>query len=121
MPARAFSRRLTSTFFVPLVGIVLLGTALLLWRFSAETSAADWVQHSNQVIIGAKDAEIDLRAMQVNWRSALLFGDAQYRDRVEKAQRALAETLTPDRDQRLERPLGGAGRRTAALAGALAR
>jgi signal transduction histidine kinase/ActR/RegA family two-component response regulator len=93
MPARAFSRRLTNTFLVPLVGIVVVGTAILLWRFHAEMTAADWVQHSNQVIIGVKDAEIDLRAMQVNFRSAMLSSDSQYRDHIAKAEQALGESF----------------------------
>jgi signal transduction histidine kinase/ActR/RegA family two-component response regulator len=93
MPARTFSRRLTRTYFVSLIGIILIGTVVFLWRFQAEVSAADWVQHTTQVIIAAKDAEIDLRAMQVNLRSAILLPGPQYRDRVDKAERNLADTI----------------------------
>ena len=92
MPARAFRRRLTESYFLPLLAMTLLA-GLVLWLVYAQMSSSDWIQHTNLVITGAKDAQIELDSMQVNLRSTMLVPDSHYRGRIEESERQLTDTL----------------------------
>ncbi len=68
MPYRAFRRKLTASFFAPFILVLMLLAAFVLWGIDNQASLTRWVEHSDQVMVRAKDAEIELRDMQIAYR-----------------------------------------------------
>ena len=110
VPYRAFRRNLTLSYFAPFIVALALLAAIVLWRIQDQASIAGWVEHSDQVLLGTKDAELDLRDMQVAYRNYLLEPDDQYLGRLADARAALAKDIgeigalvsdNPDQEQRV--------------------
>ena len=68
MPYRAFRRKLTASFFAPFILVLTLLAVFVLWGIDNQVSLTRWVEHSDQVMVRAKDAEIELRDMQIAYR-----------------------------------------------------
>ena len=92
MPARAFRRELRASYFAPLLAVALLAIVLL-WRVSAQVSSVGWVEHSNQIIGEAREAQADLLKMTVAIRSFWLSLDKRYLTKLEDSERNLDASL----------------------------
>jgi signal transduction histidine kinase/ActR/RegA family two-component response regulator len=68
VPYRAFRRKLTATFFAPFALALLMLVGFVLWGIYNQATISAWIEHSDQVMFRAKDAEVDLREMQMAYR-----------------------------------------------------
>jgi signal transduction histidine kinase/CheY-like chemotaxis protein len=109
LPAQAFRQRLSAGYLAPFIAMSLLAVVVL-WRIDMQISTSKWVEHSDQVLIGAKDAELDLRAMQLALRAYLISPDKRYLIDLDNAQQAFLGSLNrlfasvadnPEQEQRL--------------------
>jgi signal transduction histidine kinase/ActR/RegA family two-component response regulator len=92
MPAGAFRRQLRASYFAPFLAMALLA-GIVLWRVNAQVSSVGWVEHSDQVIRRAKDAQLDLREMTVSVRSYWLSSDKRYLASFQDSDRAFGANL----------------------------
>lgn len=92
MPAGTFRRRLRASYFAPFLAIALLAS-IVLWRVSVQVSSVGWVEHSDQVIRRATDAQLDLRDMAVAVRSYWLSSDKRYLASFQDSDQALEANL----------------------------
>lgn len=93
MPYRKFRRNLTIGYLSPfIIGLALLA-AVVLWRVQNQALLTGWVEHSDQVLLHAKDAEVDLRNMQVAYRGYLLAPSQQYLGEMSGARAKLTRNL----------------------------
>ncbi len=67
--------------------------AVVLWRIQNQASINDWVQHSDQVMLRAKDAELEIRGMQVAYRGYLLSPEQHYLTELGEARNRLGQYL----------------------------
>jgi CHASE3 domain sensor protein len=99
--ADAFRRRLTVIPFV--MGTALLA-AIVLWRIWSHLSAATWVEQSDEVILHTKDAEIQLRDVQLAMRDYLLLTDIRCLTEVNNGQKEFAQSLARIADVAVDKP-----------------
>jgi signal transduction histidine kinase/ActR/RegA family two-component response regulator len=112
MPYRAFRQNLTVSFFTHfIIALTVLGSVVL-WRIQNQASLAGWVEHSDQVILGVKDAELALRDVQLSYRGYLITPDPRYLTDLATTQRSFENNLVelaaliadnPDQQQRLHK------------------
>jgi len=93
VPYRAFRRKLTATYFVPFILALAVLTVILLWRVQNQASITGWVEHSDKVMLRDKDAEIDLRNMQVAYRGYLFSPEERYLTNLGDARNRFAQDL----------------------------
>ena len=93
MPYRAFRRKLTAGFFAPLVLVLMMLAAFVLWGIDNQASITGWVQHSDQVMLRAKDAEVELRNMQIAYRGYVASGDQRYLHELADARTQFSKDL----------------------------
>lgn len=74
MPARGFRRELRTSYFAPFVVMALLA-GVVLWRVSAQMSITKWVEHSDDVLLQAKNAQIDFGKMLAAFREYIASPD----------------------------------------------
>jgi CHASE3 domain sensor protein len=84
--------------------------ALMLWQIQRRASITGWVEHSDEVILRAKDAQILVRGMQLALRGYLLSPDKRYLSNLADDQREFSKNLgqiahlvadNPDQEQLL--------------------
>jgi signal transduction histidine kinase/ActR/RegA family two-component response regulator len=112
MPYRAFRQNLTVSFFTPfIIALIALGSVAL-WRIQNQASLAGWVQHSDQVILRVKDAELASLDMQLSYRGYLISPDQRYLTDLAGARGSFENSLVelaaliadnPDQEQRLRK------------------
>lgn len=93
MPYRAFNRNLTASFFAPFVVALIVLALVILWGVVNQASIANWVEHSDQVMLRTKDAEVASRDMQVAYRGYLVVPDPRYQTDLRDARNKLAKNL----------------------------
>ncbi len=91
MPAR-FRREMRWIYFAPLIAMGLLA-AVVLWRVQAQVTSVDWVEHTDQVIRRAKDAQLLLRDLAIKIRSYWLSSDKRYLISFQDSDRRLKAEL----------------------------
>ena len=110
MPYRAFRWNLTATYLAPFILAVAMLTAFLLWSIQEQNSSVGWVEHSDQVIMQTKDAELQMGRMQLALRSYLYRPDQQFLNQLNAAGHEFARNLekiavliadNPDQQDRL--------------------
>jgi signal transduction histidine kinase/ActR/RegA family two-component response regulator len=93
VPYRAFNRNLTASFFAPFaVALVMLALGVL-WGLDNQASITKWVEHSDQVMLRTKDAQLNLRDMQAAYRAYLLSPDQRYQAELGEARNKFAKDL----------------------------
>ncbi|HVA80956.1 MAG TPA: CHASE3 domain-containing protein, partial [Candidatus Binataceae bacterium] len=110
MPNPEFRWKLTLGYLIPCVIAMAISAAILLWRVRTQLSITGWIQRRDQVILRAKDAELEMRDIQVAFRSYLLSPSKQYLADLGNAQIGLAVSLArmaalvandPDQERRV--------------------
>ncbi len=94
MPYRAFKRNLAVSYFVPFIIALSALAAIVLSRFQNQASITGWIEHSDQVILRIKDAELELREMQAALRGYLLTSDKASLTELSDARDALGKNIT---------------------------
>ncbi len=94
MPYRAFKRNLTASFFAPFILVVLLLAVFVLWGIGNQASITAWVEHSDRVILRAKDAELEAQNMRLAYRAYLSSPQPQYLTDLSEARNRLAKNLS---------------------------
>src|SRR5579863_10404583 len=92
MPVRVFRRELRATYSAPILAVALLA-GVVLWRVSTEQSSVRWVEHTREVIVSTKDAQLDLRDMALAVRSYWISSDKRYLADFQDSDRSLAAEL----------------------------
>ncbi|HEV3110942.1 MAG TPA: CHASE3 domain-containing protein [Candidatus Binataceae bacterium] len=93
MAYREFRRRLTARYLAPFILAVAVLTALVVWLIQTQISTVDWVEHSDQVIERTKDAELEMRRIQLAIRAYLYAPDKRFLDEVSDAGDEFARNL----------------------------
>lgn len=110
MPYRAFRKKLTASYLAPFVIALAVLAGIILWRLEDQVSINRWVEHTDRVLLDAKDTELDLRDLQLKSRIYLQSSTPQslidYREArdgfVQDLARSAAETADdPVQQQRL--------------------
>ncbi len=94
MPYRAFRRTLTATYFAPFIIALMVLAAVVLWRVQIQASITGWIEHSDQVLLTAKDAELELRNLQSASRDYLVAPDQRFLSDLTEARSKLARNLS---------------------------
>lgn len=112
MPYRAFRKNLTTSYFAPFVIALAVLSGIILWRLADQVSINRWVEHTDRVMLDAKDAELDLRDLQLKYRIYLQSPAPQtltsYREARDTFIRDLTRTATeisdnPAQQQRVQK------------------
>jgi len=77
----------------PFIAAMIVLTAVVLWRIQAQVSSADWVEHSDEVIARAKDAELQMRRIQLGVRAYVYSPDKRFLDEISDGRHASAKNL----------------------------
>ncbi len=72
MAYRAFQRNLTASFFAPFVIALVFLAAVVLWQVQNQSAVTGWVEHSDEVMLLAKNGQLGVRNIQVAYRGYLL-------------------------------------------------
>ncbi len=67
--------------------------AIVLWRIQNQASITGWIEHSDRVMLRAKDAELELREMQLAYRGYLLSPEERYLTELGEARSKFAKNL----------------------------
>ena len=78
MPYRAFKRNLTASYLAPFIVTLAVLAAVFLWRVQNQVAITGWIEHSDQVMLRAKDAELEIRNVQIAYRNYLLAPQQRY-------------------------------------------
>jgi len=76
VPYRAFRLKLSAGFFAPFALALLMLVAFVLWGIDNQAAITSWIEHSDQVMLRAKDAEVELRDMQMATRGYFFISPA---------------------------------------------
>ena len=68
--------------------------AVVLWRVQIQASITGWIEHSDQVLLTAKDAELELRNLQSASRDYLVAPDQRFLSDLTEARSKLARNLS---------------------------
>lgn len=91
---------------------MVLLAAIVLWRVHARISITKWVEHSDEVLLGAKDAEVDFEKMRLALRAYVASPDKAYAAELREATSAFEKELediatavtdNPEQERRLLR------------------
>jgi signal transduction histidine kinase/ActR/RegA family two-component response regulator len=97
LPNQTFRRNLTASYLAPFIVMGILA-GILLWRIQKQIAVSDQVERSDQIILGANNAALAFRDLQVALRSYIIEPDKQYLAQLQNAQEILAaavERLAP--------------------------
>jgi signal transduction histidine kinase len=78
VPYRAFRNKLTASYIAPFVIALAVLAGIILWRLADQVSINRWVEHTDRVILTAKDTELALRDVQLSYRAYLQSSDKRY-------------------------------------------
>jgi CHASE3 domain len=92
MPARAFRRKLRIGYLAPVLAMALLA-GFVLWRVNAEVSITKWVEHSDDVLLLAKNAGVQFRRMQAAFSAYVASRDTRYLIQLREAGDAFDRNL----------------------------
>jgi signal transduction histidine kinase/CheY-like chemotaxis protein len=93
VPYRGFKRKLTVGYLAPTVAAMALLAAIVMWRIDRQTASTRWVEHSDQVLLHSKDAELEMQAMMLASRGYLLTTDTQFLTKRTDAERHVDKEL----------------------------
>jgi signal transduction histidine kinase/ActR/RegA family two-component response regulator len=93
VPYLRFRRKLTAGYLVPIIIALGLLAGAVLWRIQVQASVTAWVEHSDQVLLHAKDTEIEMRGMMAAGRGYLITRDNQFLADLADAQRRFSQKL----------------------------
>ena len=93
MPYRAFRRKLTASFFAPFIIALVVLASVVLWGIRNQASITGWIEHSDRVMLRTKDAELELRNMQVAYRGYLALPDKRYLTELGEARNRFTKNL----------------------------
>jgi len=93
MPYRAFNRKLTAGFFAPFVLALVMLVVVILWGVGNQAAMSAWVEHSDQVLLRAKDAQVEAREMQIAYRGFIISPEQRYQDDLTDARNRFAKNL----------------------------
>ena len=93
MPYRTFRRNLTASYLAPFIIAMVVLAAIVLWRIQNQASITGWIEHSDKVMLRAKDAELELRNMQLAYRGYLLSPEERYLTELGEARNKFVENL----------------------------
>ncbi len=106
MPYRAFKRNLTVSYLAPFIVTLGLLAAVFLWRVQDQAALTRWIEHSDQVMLRGKDAELQIRDIQIAYRSYMMLPDQQFlrdlaeaRKKLNKDLGALASAVSDNQEQ----------------------
>jgi len=94
LPYRAFKRNLTVSYFAPVVISLSVLAGIGLWAFHSQASITSRIEHSDQVILGIKDIELEVREMQTATRGYLLTSDKADLSELGDARDALEKNIS---------------------------
>jgi signal transduction histidine kinase len=78
VPSRAFRNKLTASYIAPFLIALAVLAGIILWRLADQVSINRWVEHTDRVILTAKDTELALRDVQLSYRAYLQSSDKRY-------------------------------------------
>jgi signal transduction histidine kinase len=78
VPYRAFRNKLTASYIAPFLIAMAVLAGIILWRLADQVSINRWVEHTDRVILTAKDTELALRDVQLSYRAYLQSSDKRY-------------------------------------------
>ncbi len=93
MPYRRFKRKLTARYLIPFILAMGLLTGIVLWLIDSQSAASAWIEHGNQVILCARDAELEVRRMQVGVSRYLYSRDGRCLNEIAEARNQLSKNL----------------------------
>ncbi len=67
--------------------------AIVLWRIQNQASITGWIEHSDRVMLRAKDAELELRNMQLAYSGYLLSPEERYLTELGEARNKFVKDL----------------------------
>ena len=109
---REFKSRLTAGYLAPFVIALAVLAGIILWRLGDQIALNQWVEHTDRVILNAKDTQLALRGVQLSYRAYLQSSDRRYLAELAEAQRELDSAFkrvaaavadNPDQLQRLSK------------------
>jgi signal transduction histidine kinase/ActR/RegA family two-component response regulator len=89
---QGFGKRVATGFFAPLLAMAVL-TGVLLWRIEKQVSITERVEHSDLVLLRARDAELSLHRMQIALQGYVVSPQKRYLADFSEAGRALDNQL----------------------------
>jgi len=93
VPYRAFKRNLTISYLAPFIVTLGVLAAVFLWRVQSQVALTGWIEHSDQVMLRAKDAELEIRDIQIAYRNYLMVPHQQYLAELADARKKLNKSL----------------------------
>ncbi len=93
MPYRAFKRNLTVSYLAPFIVTLAMLAAVFLWRVQSQVALTGWIEHSDQVMLRAKDAELEIRDIQIAYRDYLMVAEQQYLTKLADARKKFNKNL----------------------------
>ncbi len=92
LPVGRFSRELQIGYFAPFVAMALFA-GVVVWRVTAQIAITQWVEHSDEVLLRVKDAQLDFNNIQLAFRGYLAFSEKAYLADLSQAVRAFEKQL----------------------------
>jgi signal transduction histidine kinase/CheY-like chemotaxis protein len=93
VPYRAFRRNLTASYFVPFVVAIAVLAAVVLWRIQDQALLTGWIEHSDNVLLRARSAELEIRNLQLAFEGYSLTPAQGYLGEMAGARKAFAKDL----------------------------
>ena len=93
MPYRAFRRKITASFFAPFIFALVILASFVLWGIDNQAATNEWVQHSDRVMLRGKDAEVELRDMEIAFRGYVVSAQQRYLDDLAEARAQFSKDL----------------------------
>ena len=81
---------------------------VVLWRVNAQISVTQWTEHSGDVLLLAKDAEVEFRQMRTAFRSYVVSPETQYLTELESGERGFRGSARRPCGVGFEQPATGA-------------
>jgi signal transduction histidine kinase/ActR/RegA family two-component response regulator len=88
-----FRWKLSARYLAPFIIAMGVLTAILLWRIETQVAAADWVEQSDRVIASCKDAELEVRRIQLGLRGFVNAPNQRCANEISVGRRELARNL----------------------------
>jgi signal transduction histidine kinase/ActR/RegA family two-component response regulator len=88
-----FRWKLGARYLAPFIIVMGVLTAILLWRIETQVATADWVEQSDRVISSCKDAELEIRRIQLGVRGFVYAPNRRCANEISVGRRELARSL----------------------------
>jgi signal transduction histidine kinase/ActR/RegA family two-component response regulator len=93
LPYRAFRRNLTFGYLAPFVLAMIVLVGVVLWRVDEQISITGWVEHSYLVILKARDAELEMRHIQLAIQAYMFSPNPRFLKDMTEGQREFDKKL----------------------------